>query len=202
MDEAAIILLAMRLLVPLIILRFPLTGVLLSALVDVNDSAFLGSDVDYQQLDKLLDTYYLSLAALTALRWKDGLARRIALGAYAWRSFGVALVFLTDQRWLLMVFPNFFEPLFVFYLLYVYLSKKDRLFTSGWVVAIVAAVLLIPKIVQEYLLHIYLPAPDTTPVWAVYLVDHFAWAALPLYVIPPLAVLVVCVLRAKKAARL
>lgn len=197
MDEAAIVTLALRLLIPLLILRFPLTGVLLSALADVTDYSFMGNTTNYQQLDKLLDTYYLSLAAITVLRWKDNLAKRIALCAYAWRVLGVLLIFLTDQRWLLMIFPNFFEPLFVFYLLYVYLSKNNKLFVSGWIIAAVAATLLIPKLIQEYVLHIYQPAPDLAPAWITYLIEHFAWTAIPLYILPPLAILVTCIWRAR-----
>lgn len=197
MDEAAIITLVVRLLVPLLILRFPLTGLLLSAVADVTDYSFLGTAVNYQYIDKLLDTYYLSLAAITVLRWKDTFARRFALGAFAWRLIGVALVFLTDQRWLLMIFPNFFEPLFVFYLLYVYLSKNNKLFTSGWIVGAVTATLLIPKLVQEYVLHIYQPNPQAAPSWITYLYEHFAWTAIPLYILPPLTVLAVCIRRAR-----
>jgi hypothetical protein len=198
MDEAAIVTLTLRLLVPLLILRFPLTGILLSALVDVTDYSFLGSAVNYQQLDKLLDTYYLSLAAITVLRWKDGLAKRIALGAYAWRVLGVLLVLLTDQRWLLMVFPNFFEPLFVFYLLYVYLSKNTKLFTSGWIIAAITVTLLIPKLVQEYVLHIYQPSPESAPAWTTFLIDNLAWTAIPLYILPPIIVLIVCIIQARR----
>lgn len=203
MDEAAIVVLALRLLIPLIILRFPLTGLLLSAFADVTDYSFIGDMSNYQQIDKLLDTYYLSLAAFTVLRWKDGLAKKIALGAYAWRVIGVALVLLTDQRWLFTVFPNFFEPLFVFYLLYVYLSKNSRLFTSGWVISLVAITLVIPKLVQEYVLHVYLPDSQAAPDWITHMIENFAWAAVPLYLLPPLTVLAVYVwrARAKKTAQ-
>jgi hypothetical protein len=201
MDEAAIIMLVLRLIVPLLILRLPLIGLLTSALIDVADYSFMGDSPHYQQLDKLLDTYYLSFAALTALRWKDTAARRIALGAYLWRVVGVAFVLLADQRWLLMIFPNFFEPIFVFYLLYAYLSKNDKLFTSRWAIAIVTVVLLVPKLVQEYILHIYQPAPDLAPNWVTYVVNHFAWAAVPLYILPPLAVLCYYIWRTRRFKR-
>jgi hypothetical protein len=189
MDEAAVVMLVLRLLVPLLILRFPLIGVILSAGIDVVDYTYLGNLADYQLLDKLLDTYYLSFAAITVLKWKDVVARKIALAAYAWRILGVLLVILTDQRWLLVIFPNFFEPLFVFYLLYVFLSKNNKLFTSRWIVIITVAVLLIPKLIQEYILHIYQPAPALAPQWITYIVDHFAWFAAPLYILPPALVL-------------
>jgi len=198
MDELAVFVLCLRLGLPLLILRFPLIGTLLCAVVDVADYSFMGTSESYQQLDKLLDTYYLSFAAITVLRWKDGLARKIALGVYAWRVLGVLLVLLADQRWLLMVFPNFFEPFFVFYLLYVYLSKKDVLFTSRWVVITVTAVLLIPKLIQEYILHIYQPAANQAPAWITYIVEHFAWAAAPLYLLPPLVALTYYTWRARR----
>lgn len=200
MDEFAIIIILVRLLLPLLILRFPLTGILLSALADVADYSFTRNVTDYQQLDKLLDTYYLSLAAITVLRWKDGVAKRIALGAYIWRVIGLGLVLLTDQRWLLFAFPNFFEPFFVFYLLFVYLSRSTKLMISGWTIALVTITLLVPKLIQEYILHIYQPAPHTAPAWVTYVAEHFAWAALPLYILPLLVVLVAYVVRTKKKA--
>jgi hypothetical protein len=198
MDEIAVITIVIRLLLPLLILRFPLIGVLLCAAVDVADYTYIGGLEHYQTLDKLLDTYYLSFAAFTVFKWKDIVARRIALGAFAWRIVGVALVLFTDQRWLLMLFPNFFEPLFVFYLLFVYLSKTDKLMTSKWVVAIVVTALLVPKLVQEYILHIYQPSPSTAPAWAIYIVDNFAWVALPAYLLPLISVLLFYIWRAKR----
>lgn len=198
MDEATIIMLVIRLLMPLIILRFPLIGILLCAGSDVVDYPYLGTIENYQLLDKLLDTYYLSFAAIAALRWKDIWVRRIALGAYVWRVIGVALLFATDQRWLLMVFPNFFEMFFIFYLLYIHLSKRTQLISSNAIAGIIIFILLIPKMVQEYILHVYQPSPQSAPNWITYLVEHFAWTALPLTALPPLCVLAYCIWRAKK----
>src|SRR5690554_3989273 len=114
MESIIIAVVAVRLLLPLLILRFPLVGVLLCALVDVYDYHFIGGNGWYQHVDKLLDVYYLSFAAFTVLRWHDVIAKRIALWSYVYRIIGVALVILTDQRWLLVLFPNFFEPFFIF----------------------------------------------------------------------------------------
>jgi len=199
MDEAVLIMLALRLLAPLLILRFPLIGILLCAGIDVVDYSFMGSMADYQLLDKLLDTYYLGFAAITVFRWKDVWARRIVLGAYIWRLIGVILVFATDQRWLLMVFPNFFEMFFIFYLLFIHISKHTKLVTSGAITSLIIAVLLIPKLVQEYVLHIYQPSPQTAPGWTTYIIEHFAWAALPLALLPPLVVLAYCIWQARFA---
>lgn len=195
MDETALLVLGLRLALPLLILRFPLIGVLLCAGLDVIDYSFMGNLADYQLLDKLLDTYYLSFAALTVLRWQDRAARNIALVAYSWRVLGVLLIFLVDQRWLLLTFPNFFEPFFVFYLLYTYLARNKQLFQTASRIVAVTIVLLIPKLIQEYILHIYQPAPQLAPSWITYIANHFAWTAAPLYVLPPLILMGLYVFR-------
>lgn len=202
MDEIVIAVIALRLVVPLFILRFPFVGVISCALLDVYDYHFIGQYEWYQAVDKLLDLYYLGFAAFTVLRWQDITSKWIALSAYAYRVVGVVLVMTLDQRWLLMVFPNFFEPFFVFYLLYVYLSKSTQMLTKKWIIAAVVAVLLIPKLVQEYILHVYQPNQEAAPEWVaqvIQMLEQVAWIGFPLYVLPPIALLAYLVLKARKA---
>lgn len=202
MDEIAIAVIALRLVVPIFILRFPLIGIVACALLDVYDYHFIGGYDWYQTVDKLLDMYYLGFAAFTVLRWQDMTAKWIALCAYTYRSIGVILVIILDQRWLLMVFPNFFEPFFIFYLLFVHLSRSTKMLTKKWIVAAVIAVLLVPKLIQEYVLHIYQPNQEAAPLWIAHLIQHLeqiAWIGIPLYVLPPVLLLVYLVLRARNS---
>ncbi len=163
-----------RLVVPLSIVRYPFWGFLLSAYIDVIDYPFLPLQTDtditsYHIWDKILDTYYLALAAYTSLSWKDPIARKISITSFLYRAFGVLLFVLTQFRPLLFVFPNFFELYFLFYLIYRFFAKKDILFTSRKTEVIVILAILIPKLVQEYFMHVIKTTPteifslDRTP---------------------------------------
>jgi hypothetical protein len=148
-----LIVLAVRLTVPLLIFRRPLLGGALSFVADAADlvvfNAF-GFPDDYQRLDKGLDLYYLSIEMLVALRWAP-LPRAVAGGLFLWRVVGAVLFEVTGDRWVLLVFPNLFE---LWWLLVVILGAKgqqlSRRRTAFWLV-----VLLVPKLVHEYVLHVW-----------------------------------------------
>lgn len=107
----------------------------------------------YQSWDKLLDTYYLGIAAFTALAWKEELVKKIAIFAFAWRFIGVFLEELTGYRGFLFFFPNFFENFFVFYLIFKVFRPNQDLLVNPKVTGIVVAALLLPKLLQEYSMH-------------------------------------------------
>ncbi len=157
-----IILTLLRLVLPFSILRWPLIGVLASSILDFNDYYYLkqsGFDMhQYQIWDKILDTYYLGFAAYIALGWKENLARRIAIGSFLYRAFGVLLVIITNTRELLLFFPNFFENFFIFYLIY-HLFRKLNLFINKKILTLVVSSILIPKLLQEYLMHFAKTSP-------------------------------------------
>jgi hypothetical protein len=159
MNSTTFIVIVIRLLVPLSILRWPLVGALLSLLVDALDiviATLLERELGlpdlwrYHQLDKYLDTYYLSLEAIVAQRWL-GLPRVIATALFAYRVIGVVLFEVTDIRVFLFFFPALFEFFFLFYtavqrFLPAYELTPRRL--AMWL-----AVLLVPKMAQEYFIH-------------------------------------------------
>jgi hypothetical protein len=160
---AALGVIVLRLVVPLTILRWPLAGGLLSMVVDALDvvlvdalAKVLGEAGEfgplYAQIDKWLDLYYLALEAWMVRRWPEPLIRRVTLGLFAWRLAGVVLFELTVLRPLLLVFPNLFENV------YLYVLVARRWFprfvpATARGVAIVLVALLIPKLVQEWVLH-------------------------------------------------
>ncbi len=147
--------LVVRLLVPLTIFRWPLGGALLSIAADTIDILLFNAFgfpewTNYQQLDKLLDLYYSSLLFVVVQRW-PGFERSVASALFAYRLAGVALFEITGGRALLFVFPNLFEMYYLFVLVVwrwfpTYVLTPAR--TAMWL-----AVLLVPKLVQEYLLH-------------------------------------------------
>lgn len=155
MEQAYTLVLVLQLGVPLLILRFSLAGILASMLLDVLNTSLvqlLGGHVPYpyDPVDKLLDMYYLSLAAIVSLRW-DPLPRRTSLALYGMRLVGVVLFEATQVRRLLVFFPNVFEMWFVFW------AARNRFFPAlcltprrlAWVLLALA----IPKLAHEYVLH-------------------------------------------------
>ena len=65
-----------RLIVPVFILRWPLGGLIASAVADTLDVVLIaairsGMFEDYTSTDKMLDTYMLAFAAIVAWRWQN-----------------------------------------------------------------------------------------------------------------------------------
>jgi len=144
-----------RLLVPLIILRRPLLGALLSIVADTCDIVIFNvwgwPPWPYHQFDKALDLYYLSIEVWVARRWLP-IERWTATGLFGYRLVGVVLFELTGWRAAMIVFPNVFEWWFLLVLLRDRYRPEYR-FTAGraagWVLG-----LLVPKLGQEYALHV------------------------------------------------
>jgi len=150
---------ALRLVVPLLIFRRPLLGGVLSMLLDATDVIIVevfgpgGMGGRYHQLDKVLDLYYLSFEAWVSRAWVAVLPRTTSLALFGWRVLGVGLFELSGARWLLFLFPNLFEHWFLFVL------ARNRWFPGvrldSWRrIAAWLLVLLVPKLGQEYLLHV------------------------------------------------
>jgi len=138
-----------------VILRWPLAGGLLSMLVDALDVVLiemigLGGFSKYAALDKGLDMYYLSFEAAVSLRWEP-VARSISVGLFVYRLVGFVAFEATQVRVLLLVFPNVFENFYVAHLLLRRFAPRLELTPPR--LALLLAVVLIPKLAQEYLLH-------------------------------------------------
>ena len=154
-----VVVIALRLLVPLLIPRFPFWGAVAAMLLDGTDVIIVeffsngGMGDHYHQLDKILDLYYLGIALWVSLKWTERLPRLVSIGLFAYRLLGVVLFEIVGERWLLFVFPNLFENWYLF------IAGRDqfvptyRLDTVRRVVTWLI-VLYIPKIGQEYLLHV------------------------------------------------
>jgi hypothetical protein len=185
---------ALRLLGGLAVLIAPLPALWLSGHVDRRDWSLLGMPETtahqqhvYQYWDKSLDTFILAMACIVALRWKDPLVRRLAIATFAWRAIGVATFMATGQREVLVAFPNVFERLFFFYLLFRLISRQDIMLRTPVDAVIVMAALTLPKIADEYFVHVatrpwqtvtLLPASISTP-------DREYWVWLPIMLALP-----------------
>jgi len=149
--------LAIRLSVPLTIFRWPLWGGLAAIAADTIDILIFQlvgfpDFIGYHELDKLLDLYYLTIEVVVVQGW-PALPRTIASALFGFRLVGVGLFEITDNRLMLFVFPNLFE-FFFFFFFYLYLRRYRPTYalteraSATWL-----AVLLVPKMGQEYVLH-------------------------------------------------
>src|SRR5436309_10519270 len=89
-------------------LRWPFAGALIAIVGDFCDLFLMdaiGGIPDYQRLDKLCDLAYLAVFLIVALGW-TGLERGVALALFAYRMVGEVLFEITDDRLVLLVFPN------------------------------------------------------------------------------------------------
>lgn len=154
-----LIVLVIRLLVPLTILRWPFWGGVAALAVDFLDFEILNyfypqGLAGYQNLDKLLDTYYLSFEVYIAFLWLNKRAKRIAFGLFIYRILGVILFMLTGFQKILFLFPNLFEMFFLSFTGYLYFFKKEPDLKNVWFKVFLAG-LFIYKIALEFTLHVY-----------------------------------------------
>jgi hypothetical protein len=153
--EETLLVVSIRLLVPLLILRWPLWGGI-AAIVADNLDVVLASLIEwggiwnYHRLDKLLDSYYLTVMAAVALRW-DTPARETSLVLYVFRLIGVILFETTGIRKFLFFFPAVFETFFLFNAARLQFFSQYALTTPRLVFWLI--VVSIPKLVQEYFIH-------------------------------------------------
>jgi hypothetical protein len=149
---------SLRLIVPVLILRYWLVGGVAAMLLDAADVVLIeaiglgGFGDHYAELDKVLDSYYYALELWVALQWANPWARAPAAALFAYRLVGVGLFEATHARIMLFAFPNMFEN----WWLYVVVVMKwfPALAPRSWKsLAIPMAALLVPKMAQEYVLH-------------------------------------------------
>jgi hypothetical protein len=159
MTTGQIVVIALRLVVPLLILKKPLAGGIAAMLLDALDVVIVewfgpgGMGAHYHSIDKVLDLYYLSLEAYVSWGWTARIPRLISLWLFGYRVLGVVLFEIFAWRPILFIFPNLFENWFLFVLIVWRFFPRVQLDTwrrcMAWL-----AVLYIPKLGQEYLLHV------------------------------------------------
>ncbi len=153
-----LIVVLIRLLVPLAIFRWQFFGGIAAVLVDALDVVFitflnLGDFPSgmYAQIDKALDMYFLSIMLFVSLKWEQ-LAKWTSISLFSWRAIGVVLFEATGIRMLLFIFPNIFLWFYLFY------TARNRYFPEFEMtkkkVVVILLIFLIPKLMQEYVLHI------------------------------------------------
>ena len=144
-----------RLLSALPVLRWPFYGALFALLVDQSDLFMmnlihLGGVTNYQSFDKYLDQAYMLTFLAVALRWQPA-PRNVALGLYAYRLAGFVAFELTEDRAVLLAFPNFFESWFLLVAGLQHFRLESKL-SRPQLGAILGALVAL-KLFQEYAIH-------------------------------------------------
>ena len=170
MTTEEIIIAVYRVVGSLPVLIFPFPGAIIAMLVD-NFDVFLknlldeGGVTDYQEFDKWLDQVYMFTFLVVALRWQ-GTPRNIAVGLYAYRLIGFVAFEVSQERDVLIFFPNLFEFWFVFVAGVKFFRLDERwqgeprfgglvpFRYAGGQIAVVIPVMLAVKLPQEYALHV------------------------------------------------
>lgn len=167
-----------RFFLPLLIPKFPLPAIVACLVVDAADQTIFQAFTDdplsgYQAYDKALDVYYLAIAYISTMRnWRDPVAFQVSRFLFLYRLVGVTLFELLHWRFLLLVFPNAFEYVFIAYESIRVRWNPLRLTALG-VVGITAFIWVFVKLPQEYWIHI--AKMDFTEFMADY---PFMWAVL------------------------
>ncbi len=150
---------AARLLVPLTIPRFPLPGIIACMIIDGVDQTIFQKYTslpleNYQGYDKSLDIYYLSVAYISTLRnWSNRFAFQVSAFLFYYRLVGVVAFELTQERALLLIFPNTFEYFFDFYEAYRLRWNPARM-THKFLIGAAAFIWIFIKLPQEWIIHI------------------------------------------------
>ena len=157
----------LRFLLPLFIPRFPLPAILACLVLDgIDQSIFQAFGFDppgYQNYDKAMDLFYLSVAFLSSLQnWTHSAAVGISRFLFFYRMVGVMAFEVTGERTLLLIFPNTFEYFFIAYEL-VRLRWDPRRFSRRFWIVTAAAIWIFIKLPQEYWIHV--AQLDFTDTW-------------------------------------
>jgi hypothetical protein len=162
-----VVVVGLRFILPLFIPKWPLPAVLACLVLDgIDQSVFQAFGFDppgYQNYDKAMDLFYLSIAFLASLQnWTRSSAVGISRFLFFYRMVGVMLFEVTGLRTLLLVFPNTFEYFFIAYEAVRLRWDPRRFGTRFWVVT-AACIWIFVKLPQEYWIHV--AQLDFTDTW-------------------------------------
>ncbi|GAA4413866.1 hypothetical protein GCM10023168_37020 [Fodinibacter luteus] len=157
----------LRFLLPLFIPRWPLPAVLACLVLDgIDQSIFQAFGFDppgYQNYDKAMDLFYLSIAFLSSLQnWTHSGAVGISRFLFFYRMVGVMAFEITGVRTILLIFPNTFEYFFIAYEA-VRLRWDPRRFSRHFWIVTAACIWIFIKLPQEYWIHV--AQLDFTDTW-------------------------------------
>lgn len=185
----------LRILAPLLILKWPILGVAASVYADKEDFNILGLNTQtdfYLIWDKIFDLYFLGFALFVAMRWKEKLARNLAIFFFLYRLLGIVLFTVVEHRIILFLFPNFLLLYFFIYSMFLRFSKETKLFDSKMSLFLILFAVAFPTVTQEYFMHIaQSPPADVFGIKRYFVgpVDVSYWAPWAAEALIPLSVL-------------
>jgi hypothetical protein len=162
-----VVVVGLRFLVPRFFPKWPLPAVRACLVLDgIDQSVFQRFGFDppgYQNYDKAMDLFYLSIAFLASLQnWTRSSAVGISRFLFFYRMVGVMAFEITGNRTLLLIFPNTFEYFFIAYEL-VRLRWDPRRFGLRFWLVTAACIWIFIKLPQEYWIHV--AQLDFTDTW-------------------------------------
>ena len=155
-EAGPLIVIIIRLLVSITIFKWKFWGAIAAAFFDLIDVVLIdilgmGDFANYSAVDKALDIYYVAFCLVVSLAW-ERMAKWTSIILFSYRAIGVIIFeFITPARILLFIFPNLFEN---WYLVWAFRNRyfpKWKLTVKRLVWILIAC--LIPKMIQEYILH-------------------------------------------------
>lgn len=144
-----------RLISALPVLIYPFAGALLAVALDFSDLFLMnildfGGIRNYQAFDKYWDLPYMTTFLVISLRLSPAY-RKITWLLFGYRIVGVLLFEFFGIRWILLLFPNFFEFWVIFLAFLRHYYPYHVLQNTKILVCLFALAIL--KLIQEYVLH-------------------------------------------------
>ncbi len=109
---------------------------------------------EYSTYDKIMDYWWYIWIFLFVL-YSNVPAKNIFIVLFLYRTVGQLIYLLYHKGIILFLFPNVFESLFYYYLVATLLHQEQFFFSQPLLTYAIIA-LTIPKLIQEYLVHIRL----------------------------------------------
>jgi len=151
-----VVVVALKVLLPLLILRFPFAAGWANFVLDSVDGDILMPaglpESTYQVIDKVTD--WLTYVCILIWAWRGPIRKEIAV-TFVLRSVGQALFLVTRNELWLFFFPNLIEPLFLVYVTIGRLKGWDRVHGIYRRRAVVIWVfILLYKLQDEWVTHV------------------------------------------------
>lgn len=151
------LIIALKFIVPALMLKFPFVGAWGNYFLDVIDGDILLqlglSDYTYQTIDKFADYFSYIIMLIVGLRWR---IRKLILILFIYRTVGQILFFLTRNELVFFYFQNFLEPLVMAYTLLLLLNKghEDKAYISYRKhLLLIWTIIITYKVWNEWYLH-------------------------------------------------
>lgn len=139
------------------ILIHPLWGIIIYWICDSKDNYVLTKFVGYtngmyHQLDKPLD--WVGLMCMYVVGYRQGLGMMLGILLF-YRLLGYILYVITQKRWMFVLFPNFFEMVFVWFIVLPSAGISSLWLSAHMITGL--SILFFVKMGIELFLHVYQP---------------------------------------------